>query len=66
MSKDNFIEVTGVVKRETEKAMLVDLGDEEVWFPISILGSPIVRDTTNNEIKILVPFWFAKKIGLET
>lgn len=46
-----------LISRETEKAILVDVGDRMVWVPKSIT-------TIDDNGVIFAPFWFAKKNGI--
>ena len=45
------------IERETEKAILVDVGDRHVWVPKSIIS-------IDEAGVIFAPFWFAKKNGI--
>lgn len=54
--KSDLVDVAGSVKRETEKAWLIDFGDAEVWVPKSQVE---IADNT-----VTMPEWLATKHGL--
>jgi hypothetical protein len=58
MSKENY-EITVEVKRETDKAILVDDGDVEVWLP----KSQIVErtDLKDGFAELVIPEWLAEE-----
>jgi peroxiredoxin family protein len=62
MSRDDEVEVSGTRLRETEKAMLVDLGEREIWVPFSVIASSI--RARGNEVSFFVAGWFARKEDL--
>lgn len=56
------IEIAVTVKRETEKALLIDDGTREVWIPKSM-----ITDQTGDGLlitSIFLPEWFATEKGL--
>lgn len=52
----NYIEITGVIKFETKKAVLFYDGSKEVWIPKSQLED---IDYQENSVIITVPEWLA-------
>jgi hypothetical protein len=62
MSRDDAVEVRGTRLRETDLAMLVDLGDREVWIPFSVIEGSIRAKGSN--VVLLVQGWFARKEDL--
>lgn len=64
MDDNETVEIIGVVKKETAKAVLfVDSGSaEEVWIPKSIIQTDEDLEE-GEEITISIPDWFAIKEG---
>ena len=60
-----FVEVEAEIKRQTEKAYLVDHGgDEEVWLPKSQV-SHRAPDSDKSSLRVfVVPEWLAIEKGL--
>lgn len=65
---------TLVNKRETEKAVAIDTGEEEefapgrfrnrlIWLPKSVVQ--IAYLPASDKVDIKLPFWLAEKLGLE-
>lgn len=58
----------GVCKKETEKAILVRLDDEETdrWIPKSQLheDSEVFNELNHSDGDVVVKLWFAEKEGL--
>lgn len=52
--KTTSIATVNLIQRETEKAILIDTGDRNVWVPKSLT-------TTDEQGVIHAPMWFAKK-----
>lgn len=50
-----------LVKKETEKAILVDFGDQELWFPKSQCAAYPAENETGT---VEVAQWLAEKNGL--
>lgn len=69
MAEEKTVEVKiQGITRETEKAFLVQLEDDEIWVPISQVHK-IVREGGNgpsrgHAVAIHVSEWFARKSGL--
>ena len=53
------------VLRDTEKAMLVRIGDEELWLPFSQIADDCDPRVGDVDLTISVTEWIAKKNGLE-
>lgn len=59
---DDVVEIQGVVKHETARAILLDTGDEEVWIPKSqVLGQEEIEDGIT---ELQIPEWLAMDKGL--
>jgi hypothetical protein len=58
------IEITEPVKRETEKALLVEIGGEELWIPKSQIhdDSEVYREGDTG--KLVITEWIAREKGL--
>lgn len=54
--KSDLVDVAGAVKRETEKAWLIDFGDGEIWLPKSQV------EVTDNIVTM--PEWLALNKGI--
>ena len=52
----SMVEVSGTVKHETDAAIFVDFGDEEVWLPKSQLEEWPELDETGD---VIMPYWLA-------
>jgi len=66
MSRTEPVEVMGVLKAATGKAMLLDTGDGEHWIPRS--QATIVSGDDNkvgDELVIEIPEWLAIEKGLD-
>ena len=56
----NFCEIEGILKAETEKAILFDNGDVQAWIPRSQIES-IHHDSANFlSVTIIIPEWLAE------
>lgn len=61
---DREVEIAVVVKRETEKAILVNFGvRDEVWVPKSQI-SDWSEDGDGSTSSIFIPEWLAKEKGM--
>lgn len=59
-----FVEVEGMITKTTDKAIRLNVGDEEVWLPLSqCRGLPEVI-TVKKHIEFEVAMWIAKTKGL--
>lgn len=59
------IEVSVTFKRETERAVLINDGDKDIWLPKSQIETYEFCDTEPGEaIELLVAEWLAKDKGL--
>ena len=56
------VEVEGKVVAETDRAILVDIDGEEIWFPLSQVD---VDYLSEDEVILTVPGWLARKLDLE-
>ena len=61
MIKRKLVEVSGRIMRETEKAVLVDINDEEVWLPLSQVEEITRRPEGDT---LLITAWIAEQKGL--
>lgn len=59
-------EVLGIIKRETENAVLVEMqfDKEEIWFPLSQVHSIHREQASLGRDRLLVTPWIAKQKGL--
>ncbi len=65
MADNLFVEVEAEIKRQTEKAYLIDHGgDEEVWLPKSQVSHSAPDSERSNLRVFLVPEWLAIDKGL--
>lgn len=66
MSSSNWVhlEVTEIL-RETDKAILVLLDDEELWIPLSQIADSDDYSVGDTDCVISVTEWFAKQSNLE-
>ena len=55
--KSDIVDIDGTMKRQTEKAWLIDFGDKEVWIPKSQIEVDLVDDV------VTMPEWLAKDKG---
>lgn len=64
MSKlsDNYVDVEVLIKRETEKAVLLNDGDNDVWLPKSMCSTNGLE--VNETGKVTMPRWVAEEKGL--
>jgi hypothetical protein len=56
------VEVEGKVVAETDRAILVDVDGDEIWFPLSQVEVDYLND---DEVILTVPAWLARKLDLE-
>lgn len=62
---DGIIKITGIIKGETEKALLININNgTESWFPKSVIKSNFDPET-NAEQSFLVDSWFLEKNKIE-
>ena len=52
------------IEKETEKALLVEFGDRQVWIPLSQVADPDDYSEGDQNGTISVREWFAEKEGL--
>lgn len=64
MSNYVHLDVDEVVK-ETEKALLLRIGDEELWVPLSQIADAADYSAGDADCTVSVTKWFADKNGLE-
>ncbi len=65
MGASNYVTLTDVtIKRVTDKAMLVDINGNEIWFPLSQVADA-ENYQENDQGDLSVTEWIAKKNGLE-
>lgn len=62
MSKFKYITIAYDYISQTDKAILVDTGDQEIWIPKSLTKDPGMDFETENEME--VKYWFAKQSGI--
>jgi hypothetical protein len=60
----DMLEFVGVFVCESEKAICVDFGDGDQWFPRSISTMKPTDPEEGMEVLVFLPEWFAKKEGL--
>ena len=53
-----------ICKRDTAKAILVSINDEDMWFPVSQLDDETQVSTTGDVGTLVVSAWIAKQQGL--
>ena len=61
---DEKIEVSVTFKHITDRAVLVNDGDKDVWLPLSQVEYDFCDTEPGETIEILVPEWIAKNKGL--
>lgn len=61
-----MIDVTVTFKRATDKALLVNDGDRDIWLPLSqVKCDEDLRTADEGDVlELLVPEWLAKEKGL--
>ena len=62
MSKYEYAEISYEYLRETEKAVHINDGDQEVWVPKSLTADPGMDFEAENVME--VKYWFCKNEGL--
>lgn len=60
---DETIAITVVIKRESERAFLVDDGEEH-WIPKSQIQEPEKHRVSNAKIVLVISLWIAQQKGL--
>jgi hypothetical protein len=69
MSASNWVHLEGCnVLRVTDKAMLVEYDDGELWLPLSQID-PESRDQYeegDEDVTVSITLWLAKEKGIET
>lgn len=66
MGSSNYVHVqVDKILRESEKAFLVRIGDEEHWLPKSQLADPDDYEVGDTDLSIAVTGWLANEKGLE-
>lgn len=63
LHSEEFVEINGEVRRQTDKAILFFDGKREVWLPKSQIEDPEDFEIGKN-IDILLPAWLATENGL--
>jgi hypothetical protein len=61
MDNENTVRVDCIIKHETDRAVLIDNDDQELWLPKSVIEIDKIGD--GNAI-LFVPEWLAKNKGL--
>lgn len=52
---------SGIIKRRTKAAILVDTGESEIWIPLSQVLAPEEGDIPQEgEVDLEIPNWLAK------
>lgn len=65
MSASNYVHLdVAEIKKITDKAMLVDIEDEEVWIPLSQIADAENYQEGDTDCTVSVTEWFAGKEGL--
>jgi len=57
--EDEPLEFTGIVKAITEKAILIDMGELDIWIPKSQMTSPYEPEV-KEELDFEIPAWLAE------
>jgi hypothetical protein len=59
------IEVSVTFKHITDRAVLVNDGDKDIWLPLSMVdGGDIMAMEPGDVVELLLPEWLAKEKGL--
>lgn len=61
MSSQDPIEISCEFRHQTEDAVLIYDGTQEVWLPKSMLIEDIGEPATGENIEIIIPEWLAEK-----
>lgn len=66
MSASNWVhlDVTAVL-RETDKALLLEVGDMEAWVPKSHIADADQYEAGDRDVTVSVTEWIAREKGLE-
>lgn len=59
-----LVEVSGTVKYQTDDAVLLDTGKDEVWIPKSQIHDFTDDIYVGDYVDLDLPFWLAEKKGL--
>ena len=59
-----MIDVTVTFKHITDRAVLVNDGDKDVWLPLSQIDYSFLDPEPGDTLELLVPEWLAKEKGL--
>ena len=60
---DETITISVVIKRESERAFLVDDGEEH-WIPKSQIQEPENYGVSNAKVNLVISLWIAEQKGL--
>ena len=58
------VEIFGTVKAVTDEAVLLNEDDNDVWLPLSQIGTEKQDFMVGDDILVFVPFWLAEEKGL--
>ena len=62
--KPEMIDVTVIFKRITDRAVLVNDGDKDIWLPLSQVDYHFCDPEPGDTLELLVPEWLAKEKGM--
>lgn len=66
MSASNWVHIhVDEILRETDKALLCRIDEEELWIPLSQIADPDEYSAGDEDLTLSVSEWFATKNGLE-
>ena len=57
------LQIQGTIQRETPRALLIKVGQQELWIPKSVIYSPYDANTNSNQ-PFLIADWFLQSKGL--
>jgi len=60
-----YIEIFGLIKHKTDRAILFDHGEgEPVWIPLSQIENMDEELKVNSNVELLIPEWLANEKGM--
>lgn len=65
MRETTYTPIEGVIQHITKKAVLINVGGDEVWVPMSVIFEDDLAELEVGELmEINIAEWFAEKEGL--
>lgn len=58
------IEVSVTFKRLSDRALLVNDGDKDIWLPLSMVEGDFLEAEPGDTLELLLPEWMAKEKGM--